>query len=127
MNDIYTLITEKLEKLYGTFDAEKKRFKKSSNSNIARELGYSDAQFSRLINGTATPGEYERTLQNIDRVLKIKEFEENTPDRTESQNHNVKKRNWLIGILLFLLLAISTVLVIILSNKNTEVEEFPRD
>ena len=57
MEELYARITEKLEKLYGTFESDKKRFKNSSNSKIARDLGYSDAQFSRLINGTSTPGE----------------------------------------------------------------------
>jgi len=127
MDDLYTLITEKLEKLYGTFDADKKRFKKSSNSKIARELGYSDAQFSRLINGTATRGEYERTLQNVDRVLKIKEFEENTPESNSPQFHIIRKKNWLIGTLLLLLLTSSTLLILNITNEKANVENCPRD
>jgi len=121
MDDLYTLITEKLEKLYGTFDADKKRFKKSSNSKIARDLGYSDAQFSRLINGTATSGEYERTLQNVDSVLKIKEFEENTPESNSPQFYIIRKKNWLIGTLLFLLLTSSTLLILNITNKKKDV------
>ncbi|PTB96973.1 hypothetical protein C9994_04965 [Marivirga lumbricoides] len=127
MDDLYKRITEKLEKLYGPFDADKKRFKKSNNSKIARDLGYSDAQFSRLINGTATPGEYERTLQNVDRILKIKEFEENTQESNSPQFYIIKKKNWIIGTLLFLLLTSSTLLILNLTAKKTNVEDYSRD
>jgi|TARA_R100000027_G_C2196688_1_gene78621 uncharacterized protein YceH (UPF0502 family) len=40
-------------------------------SEFARELGYSDAQFSRLINGAATEGEYQRANQNLNRLQLI--------------------------------------------------------
>ncbi len=127
MDDLYTLITVKLEKLYGSFDADKKRFKKSSNSKIARDLGYSDAQFSRLINGTATPGEYERTLQNVNRILKIKEFEENTQEGNSPEIHSTRKKNWIIGALLILLLTASTLLILNLTASKSNVDDYPRD
>jgi len=75
MKDLYTEFVHKLKKLYGKFDAEHKRFEKASNSEIARELGYSDAQFSRLINKSATEGEYVRSNQNADRILALIEME----------------------------------------------------
>ena len=127
MEELYTRITEKLEKLYGTFDADKKRFKKSSNSKIARELGYSDAQFSRLINGTATPGEYERTLQNIDRVLKIKELEKNAAQSHVPQSQATRTKNWLIAILATLLVIVVAVLLLDFTAQQTKIEEYPRD
>ena len=71
MKNLYSEFVHKLKKLFGKFDADHKRFEKSSNSEIARELGYSDAQFSRLINQTATDGEYARANQNADRILKL--------------------------------------------------------
>jgi hypothetical protein len=61
----------KLKKLYGEFDSNTKKFKKAPNSEISRELGYSDAQFSRLINEHATEGEYKRANQNVDRILDL--------------------------------------------------------
>ncbi|MFT7233335.1 MAG: hypothetical protein ACI8TA_002560 [Cyclobacteriaceae bacterium] len=85
MNEPYLDFTNKLKKLFGKFDEVHKRFEKSSNTEIARELGYSDAQFSRLINDTATEGEYVRANQNADRILsliklreKIDQHERNT-------------------------------------------------
>ena len=127
MEELYARITEKLEKLYGTFESDKKRFKNSSNSKIARDLGYSDAQFSRLINGTATPGEYERTLQNVDRVLKIKELEKNATTSNLPKPETSRKKNWLIGILAALLLISLTLLILDLQATKTNVEDYPRD
>ncbi|MFT5640314.1 MAG: hypothetical protein ACI9A7_000411 [Cyclobacteriaceae bacterium] len=66
----------KLKILYGDFDLSTRQFVKGSNSSIARELGYSDAQFSRLINQHATDGEYQRANQNADRILKLIAYEE---------------------------------------------------
>ncbi|MEP4532093.1 MAG: hypothetical protein ABJ004_03335 [Cyclobacteriaceae bacterium] len=74
MNEPYSYFTSKLKKLYGKFDDTHKRFEKSSNTEISRELGYSDAQFSRLINDTATEGEYARANQNVDRILELIEL-----------------------------------------------------
>ncbi|XOV92695.1 MAG: hypothetical protein ACFHWX_21125 [Bacteroidota bacterium] len=69
-------LISKLKKLYGGFDFDTKKFVEASNSIIARELGYSDAQFSRLINGHATEGEYQRAIQNADRILALKDYKE---------------------------------------------------
>ncbi|MFT5955446.1 MAG: hypothetical protein ACI8QD_002299 [Cyclobacteriaceae bacterium] len=66
----------KLQKLYGAFDFDKNKFVEASNSSIARELGYSDAQFSRLINKHATAGEYHRVNQNAERILALMSYEE---------------------------------------------------
>lgn len=75
MKELYSDFVQKLKKLFGKFDEDQKRFNKSSNSEIARELGYSDAQFSRLINQSATEGEYHRAIQNVDRILRVNELE----------------------------------------------------
>ncbi len=71
MKELHREFITKLEKLYGRFDQEQNKFKKASNSKISRDLGYSDAQFSRLINEKATEGEYQRANQNADRILSI--------------------------------------------------------
>lgn len=69
-------LIDRLEKLYGKFDFKTKKFVEASNSTIARELGYSDAQFSRLINEHATEGEYERANKNTERLLNLIAYEE---------------------------------------------------
>ncbi|QCK16262.1 hypothetical protein [Mangrovivirga cuniculi] len=75
MEDLHSEFVRKLSKLFGSYDKEHKRFEKSSNSEIARELGYSDAQFSRLINNSASEGEYHRAIQNVERILRINHLE----------------------------------------------------
>jgi hypothetical protein len=69
MKDSYINFVNKLKKLYGAFDERLKKFEKAPNSEISRDLGYSDAQFSRLINESATEGEYSRANQNAERIL----------------------------------------------------------
>jgi hypothetical protein len=76
MKATYSDFVNKLKKLYGSFDEEHKKFEKAPNSEIARELGYSDAQFSRLINESATEGEYTRANQNAERILILIDYKE---------------------------------------------------
>lgn len=76
MKDLYKNLVSKLESLFGSFDEEHKKFTKAPNSEIARELGYSDAQFSRLINQNATEGEYQRANKTVERILSLIELEE---------------------------------------------------
>ena len=66
---LYSDFIANLEKIYGSFSKKQKKFKKASNSKIARELCYSDSQFSRLINNSASNGEYERAIQNTKRAI----------------------------------------------------------
>lgn len=91
MEELFIELTEKIQRRFGKFDEENLRFEKASNSDIARELGYSDAQFSRLMHQTATPKEYQRAIQNMDRILAIIQLKselKNTPEtgRRSSQN-----------------------------------------
>ncbi|WP_224485389.1 hypothetical protein [Robertkochia aurantiaca] len=65
---------ELLEHLYGSFDKEKNKFESTSNSKIARDLFYSDSQFSRLINGTASEGEFKRAIRNVERSLELRNY-----------------------------------------------------
>ncbi len=76
MKATYNDFVNKLKKLYGSFDEDHKKFEKAPNSEISRDLGYSDAQFSRLINQSATEGEYSRANQNADRILTINSYKE---------------------------------------------------
>ncbi|MAN26981.1 MULTISPECIES: hypothetical protein [Mesonia] len=109
MKELYTDFIEKLQKLYGDFNKDTKRFYKASNSKISRDLGYSDAQFSRLINQTATEGEYQRALLNINRILKIEELEKlqaKIPQEQKAVKPTFSKLNWLWPLSLFLLILI---------------------
>lgn len=74
-NNSHKEFVNRLIKLYGSFDEDHNKFEKGPNSQISRELGYSDAQFSRLINASATEGEYQRANQNADRLLRLIKLE----------------------------------------------------
>ncbi len=76
MENLYQEFISRLKQLYGTFNEVHKKFEKAPNSEISRDLGYSDAQFSRLIHGNATEGEYQRANQNAERILKLIAYEE---------------------------------------------------
>jgi len=75
MSELYNEFINSLKKYFGKYDPDNHRFEKLSNSEIARELGYSDAQFSRLINNSATDGEYQRANQNLHRIIYIEKLE----------------------------------------------------
>lgn len=87
----------KLESLYGSFNPEKKKFESTSNSKIARDLCYSDSQFSRLINNTASEGEFKRTLRNVNRLINETELQKSKGSSVNSGSGNLK--NWLLYIL----------------------------
>lgn len=92
LSHLYKELVTKLEKLFGRFDAEQKRFEDAKNSRIARDLGYSDAQFSRLINERATEGEYSRAIQNVDRILKVNSLEILLEKHSNSNGDNPTKK-----------------------------------
>lgn len=100
MKTPYNDFVNKLKKLYGSFDEEHKKFEKAPNSEISRELGYSDAQFSRLINDTATEGEYNRANQNAERILTLIRLEH---EIQEVRSGNSRKKYIIIGVLLVLI------------------------
>lgn len=69
IESLHNEFIKKVEQRYGTFMNEQFRFQEASNSEVARDLNYSDAQFSRLIHLSASEGEYLRAIRNIDRIL----------------------------------------------------------
>lgn len=75
MENSYNELISSLKILYGVFDETQKRFEKAPNSEIARDLGYSDAQFSRLVHESATEGEYARAIKNAKRILSLLDLE----------------------------------------------------
>lgn len=100
MKTPYSDFVNKLKKLYGSFDEEHKKFEKAPNSEISRDLGYSDAQFSRLINDTATEGEYHRANQNAERILTLIRLEH---EINEVRSGSSRKKYLVIGIVLILI------------------------
>lgn len=74
VNKIHEEFISKLERHYGKYDPSTNKFESTSNSKIARDLFYSDSQFSRLINNTASEGELTRALRNVQRLLDVNEL-----------------------------------------------------
>jgi hypothetical protein len=113
---LYEDFITNLEKIYGSFSEKQKRFKKASNSKIARELCYSDSQFSRLINNSASDGEYERAIRNTKRALNEIQLEyevgkKENPETTFFADRTLSKKKvalyslcFIAAILLFFIL-----------------------
>ncbi|MEQ8239258.1 MAG: hypothetical protein RIA69_08585 [Cyclobacteriaceae bacterium] len=124
MTELYQELVKKLSQLFGRFDSDKQRFQDATNSKISRELGYSDSQFSRLIHGTATEGEYQRALMNVDRILKLEKLEKEL--NSISPGSSVKSKKWIVPSVFI----VCTMLVVIFFlNRNTAPikPEIPRD
>lgn len=98
--DLYQQFINALQDIYGPFDQDTKKFTEKSNSVIARELFYSDSQFSRMINQTASEGEYVRGIKV---VLRFKEYIDLKEQRAEAQHRSIPKAighwSYLLGIL----------------------------
>lgn len=106
----------KLVMRYGTFNDTRNKFESTSNSIIARDLFYSDSQFSRLINNTASEGEFKRALGNIERLLELDQLNIKAPNKS-----NVLKSKTVISRnILFLLFGIlfSVILYLLLNMKK---------
>lgn len=96
IGDLHKSFIAKLTKRYGIFNDLKNKFESTSNSKIARDLFYSDSQFSRLINNTASEGEFKRALGNIERLLDLDQLKKSTPSSEKNtKNKIVVKRNFL--------------------------------
>ncbi|MFK7922475.1 MAG: hypothetical protein AB8H47_10990 [Bacteroidia bacterium] len=59
----------KLEDRYGAWNEIRSKFGATSFGVISRDLSISASQFSKLISGTATEGMYQRSIENIDRLI----------------------------------------------------------
>jgi hypothetical protein len=100
MENSYQEFISRLKKLYGAFDETNKKFEKAPNSEISRDLGYSDAQFSRLINESATDGEYARANLNAQRILTLLNLEAQLKNAPPVQS---KKKRIFSGIAIALI------------------------
>ena len=86
MEELHKNLITKLIKRYGKFNDVNNKFESTSNSKIARDLFYSDSQFSRLINNTASEGEFKRALGNIERLLDLDALKNQAPLPIKNNN-----------------------------------------
>lgn len=105
-----------LLKRYGKFDNSRNKFESTSNSIIARDLFYSDSQFSRLINNTASEGEFKRAIGNIERLLELDQLTLKAPNESKV----LKSKSGISRNILFLLLGMlfSVILYLYLNIKK---------
>lgn len=59
----------KLAECYGEWDRVGSRFGAAPFGKVAQDLSISPSQFSKLIYGTATEGMYQRSIENINRLV----------------------------------------------------------
>lgn len=59
-----------LEEKYGTWSQATARFGNATYGEIAKALNISPSQFSKLLYGTATEGMYQRTIENVKRLIR---------------------------------------------------------
>ena len=86
MEELHKNLIKQLIKRYGKFNEVNNKFESTSNSKIARDLFYSDSQFSRLINNTASEGEFKRALGNIERLLDLDALKNQAPVPIKNTN-----------------------------------------
>ncbi len=106
INKIHADFVSRLEKHYGSFNSVSNKFESTSNSKIARDLFYSDSQFSRLINNTASEGELKRAIRNVQRLLDVHELRQKETDSGAVSSKSIFSRKTLIWISGLLLLAL---------------------
>jgi len=91
-----------LEKKYGTWNRNKALFGTTPYGKVASDLSISSSQFSKLLYGSATDGMYERTLNNINRLIERQSIEkayENTQEIINKSKKTYKIRIYIFSIL----------------------------
>lgn len=117
--DLHQAFISKLEIHYGTFNPEKNSFESTSNSKIARDLFYSDSQFSRLINNTASEGELIRAVNNVDRLLKVYALE-NQIDSLQQPRTKSNPSIWKFIFPIILVIALMGIILFYFGMLNTK-------
>ncbi|MFH6768825.1 hypothetical protein V8G56_08765 [Gaetbulibacter aquiaggeris] len=110
MKENIDLFTGLLEKKYGTWNRNKALFGTTPYGKVASDLSISSSQFSKLLYGTATEGMYERTLNNINRLIERQSIEK-AYEQTQLIINNSKKthrKKIYFFSLLFLLIGLIT-------------------
>lgn len=119
--ELHRRFVAKLAKRYGVFNNLRNKFESTSNSIIARDLFYSDSQFSRLINNTASEGEFKRALGNIDRLLELDQFRKHkvTPAKNTKNGILINRKYLLIALGVLVSLIIISLLIFKKYNPTT--------
>ncbi|WP_183114842.1 hypothetical protein [Flagellimonas pelagia] len=118
INKIHAEFISKLEHHYGRYNAENNSFESTSNSKIARDLFYSDSQFSRLINNTASEGELTRALRNVQRLLDVHELRRKVSKQASGTGNSIFDKRvfmWISGVLL-----VSLAITLYLFTRQTD-------
>ena len=118
VNQLHKDFISKLETLYGNFDSSTNRFEKTSNSKIARDLFYSDSQFSRLVNNTASEGEFIRAQNNVSRLLEVHHLKKVLKSKKEKNNFTLNNKLIFLGLACLGLLLIALYAVFRLYNSS---------
>ena len=125
MEELHKNLIKQLIKRYGKFNEVNNKFESTSNSKIARDLFYSDSQFSRLINNTASEGEFKRALGNIQRLLDLDALKNQASLPIKNTNIDTQlKRKILffaVGALFTLIVFGAAYIFNASSSENTEV------
>ncbi|EAR13226.1 hypothetical protein PI23P_01992 [Polaribacter irgensii 23-P] len=112
MEELHKKFIAKLITRYGEFNDANNKFESTSNSKIARDLFYSDSQFSRLINSTASEGEFNRALGNIQRLLdldKLRNQGASPIKKTDKSLFIKRKKIFLTAVILFSAVALGSI------------------
>ncbi len=126
----------KLEEKYGRWNKITSRFGTTSFGAISKDLSISSSQFSKLISGTATEGMYQRSIENINRLIQRDSIREELQrvqaekDEMAEQFQKAQKRGnrklalMGFGVFVALLLGLGSMyLVNFYSNKEKGIQE----
>ena len=118
MENEVALFISSLEKKYGPWNRSEALFGSTSYGQIAKNLSISNSQFSKLLYGTGTYGMYQRTLDNINRLIE-REAIESAYEKSQKFVLNSKKyyrKRILFFSILFLFFGASATYYFISSN-----------
>lgn len=86
----------KLEEKYGEWHKSTSQFGTTPFGVISQDLSISPSQFSKLIYGTATEGMYERSIENINRLIQrsslLKQLEASEKEKEEILNSLTREK-----------------------------------
>lgn len=117
---LHNSFISKLEEHYGKFNTDNNKFESTSNSKIARDLFYSDSQFSRLINNTASEGELTRAVQNVQRLLDVHTLKRQVGSKDIAQTKSKSNLTWK-PIIFILAVVVATIIgTAYFIKKNTK-------
>ena len=106
MENEVALFISSLEKKYGPWKRSKALFGDTSYGKIASDLSISNSQFSKLLYGTGTKGMYERTFENINRLVERQAIEseyKKIKKNFSKSGANNKRKILLFSIIFFFL------------------------